>query len=86
MKKLLLIFSLCLISVFSLIGCDVTEVGQEEMSSKSMFVKVENAGSWYVVYHKETKVMYVVSKDRYNYGNFTLLVDQDGKPLLWQGE
>lgn len=36
-----------------------------------------------VVYHKQTKVMYVVSDGRYNEGNFTLLVNADGKPLVY---
>ena len=35
---------------------------------------------------KDTMVMYTVSEDKYNSGNLTLLVDKDGKPLLYQGE
>ena len=37
-----------------------------------------------IVYHKETKVMYAVSCGSYNYGNLTVLVDADGKPMLWE--
>lgn len=85
MKKIIVLF-LCLISMVSLVGCVEQEVETEITSSSSMFVKVENSESWYVVYHKDTKVMYVVSKGGYNCGNFTLMVDEDGKPLLWQGE
>ena len=54
MKKILVILGLCLISVFSLVGCE-TEVENEQTSSNSMFVMVENAGSWKVVYHKKQK-------------------------------
>ena len=86
MKKIAVMLMVCLISVFSLVGCFSQEVEYEATSSNSMFVKVENASDWWVVYHKETKVMYVVSKSRYNYGNFTLMVDENGKPLLWQGK
>jgi hypothetical protein len=86
MKKIIAILLLGLISLFSLGGCDIKEVESEKVSGNSMFVKVENTGSWYVVYHKETRVMYVVSNDRHNRGNFTIMVDENGNPLLWQGE
>jgi hypothetical protein len=49
-----------------------------------MFVTVEEGYCWYVVYHKETKVMYVVSDGGYNRGNFSLLVNPDGTPMLWE--
>ena len=84
MKKIIVLI-LCLISAFSLVGCKA-EVEEAGTSDKSMFVKVERTGYWAVVYHKETKVMYAVSNGSNNYGVFTLLVDENGKPLLWQGE
>jgi hypothetical protein len=49
-----------------------------------MFVEIERTSSWKVVYHKETKVMYTVSFNVYNSGNFTLLVNADGSPMLWE--
>ena len=52
----------------------------------SMFVTVESNILWYVVYHRETKVMYTVSRGTYNLGNFTLLVNPDGTPMLYEGE
>lgn len=85
MKKIIATLIVCLITL-SCVGCQEVVVEKEVMSKSSMFVKVEKAGDWYVVYHKETKVMYVVSQGRYNYGNFTPLIDENGKPLLWQGE
>ena len=39
--------------------------------------------SYEVVYHKQTKVMYVVSDGVNNKGSFTLLVDANGKPLVY---
>ena len=50
----------------------------------SMFVVIEATDTWEVVYHKKTKVMYVVSCGAYNGGTFTVLVDADGKPMLWE--
>jgi hypothetical protein len=49
-----------------------------------MFVEIEQTGTWEIVYHKETKVMYAVSYGSYNCGTFTVLLDADGKPMLWE--
>lgn len=78
-----------LIAVFMLLtlllsGCSKKVTSIESDTTTSMFVAVEKAGLWEVVYHKETKVMYVISLGAYNGGNFTLLVDADGKPMLWE--
>lgn len=32
-----------------------------------------------------TKVMYAISDGAHNYGNFTLLVNADGTPMLYEG-
>ena len=72
-----------------LVGCsgsstrptvEATSATQQE----SMFVRVERTGTWQVVYHKDTKVMYVVSDGSYNYGTFTVLVNPDGTPMLYE--
>lgn len=52
----------------------------------SRFVIVEKSGNWSVVADQETKVMYAVSDGRRNRGTFTMLVDSDGTPLLYEGE
>ena len=84
MKKiiaiLLVIFLMCLCT-----GCGNT-VEKASTEEPSMFVEIERTGAWVVVYHKETKVMYTVSRGGYNSGNFTLLVNADGTPLLYDGE
>lgn len=38
-----------------------------------------------IYYDKKTKVMYLIS-DIYKGGGITVLVDRDGKPLLYEGE
>lgn len=82
MKKIFLII-LCLFAM-CLSAC--TSIENEVSSEKvSMFVIVETTRFWKVVYHRETKVMYAVSLGSYNKGTFTLLVDENGKPLLWEG-
>lgn len=57
----------------------------EETSETSMFVTVEKTFEWEVVYHKTTKVMYVVSNGSSNYGDFTVLVNADGTPMIYGG-
>lgn len=68
-----------------LCGCQDVEKSYDE-GKLSMFVIVENTNSWQVVYQKETKVMYSVSIGDYNRGTFTLLVNPDGTPMIWEGE
>jgi len=75
-----LVASLCIV-LFN--GCD--NVNAENSVNVSRFACVENIYDWEVVYDRYTRVMYAVSKGSYNRGSFTLLVDGEGKPLLWSG-
>lgn len=79
----------CLVAVLLLCGCSgvntVERENKDRETSKSMFVQIESANTWLVVYHRETKVMYVVSYGAYNCGSFTLLVNADGTPMLYEG-
>ncbi len=50
----------------------------------SMFVVLEVGTTYKIVYHHETKVMYAVSTGSYNAGTFTVMLDADGKPLLYK--
>jgi hypothetical protein len=68
-------------------GCekiDRTDRTDDGNSSESMFVLIENGEYWKVVYHRETKVMYIMSVGLYNKGNFVVMVDADGKPVLYK--
>ena len=76
------VFSLCL----SLCACGSVPVQVESnVSAASMFVEVENNLTWRVVYHRETKVMYVISQGTENHGNFTVMLNPDGTPQTWKG-
>lgn len=71
-------------ATLSLTACaKVEKENDNKQNETSMFVEVEETGDWRVVYHKDTKVMYVVSCGGYNRGDFTLLVNADGTPMLW---
>lgn len=85
MKKLLIISILCL-SIFLLSGC--TKHQSDSADSGKTFITIETNynPSYDIVYHKDTKVMYAVSRGTRNTGNFTLLVNPDGTPMLYEAE
>ena len=86
-EKLVSIVFMCLLVSASLLGCSsskVQKVGAED-KPMSMFVEVETTSNWKVLYHRDTKVMYVMSYGSYNIGTFTLLVDANGAPLVYGG-
>ena len=65
-----------------------TEVAAEESSA---FVVVEEALQYSIVYHRDTKVMYVaphgewlVFAEKYRYNDLTIMLDADGNPLLYE--
>lgn len=83
-RKIILILVLVLaLSVFVACTRATNTSEKQEQHYASMFVVVETASSWKIVYHRDTRVMYAVSDGYYNYGTFTLLVNADGTPLLW---
>jgi hypothetical protein len=63
------------IGITACIGC-----GGNNASSR--FVKIETGFSHDIEYDKESKVMYIIGA----YGNATVMLDSDGKPLLYKGE
>lgn len=66
----------------------IERVDEKPQRPISMFIIVEGSGmdSYRVVYHRDTKVMYAVSCGTYNTGNFTVLVNPDGSPMIWEGD
>lgn len=91
MKKKILVLISALTLAFT--GCDYANVetvnDQQETEKEpvnSMFVEIEKSYTWKVVYQRDTKVMYVISYGSYNGGNFTLLVNPDGTPMIWEGK
>lgn len=85
MKKFFIVFFIIITLIFSGCGAQLNVEREEIANEKSMFVLVENGNSFYIVYHQDTKVMYAISNGYYNSGNFCLLVNPDGTPMLWEG-
>jgi len=85
MKKLIVALMLAV----TLAGCghsSESDVRDGEKSSQDRFVSVEATWSYLIMVDKETRVMYVVSNGAYNHGTFTVMVDENGKTLTWEGE
>jgi hypothetical protein len=81
MKKFLCL-TIIIILFLTFVGC--TTIEDRDIPDSSMFIRVEcerlSGYVYSIVYHKETKVMYAVSYQ----GIFTVMVDADGDPLLWE--
>lgn len=86
MVKKILCLVLIVMMLLTCVGCSGSTIETEQDdTNKSMFVKVEENYNFDIVYHKDTKVMYAISNGSYNHGTFTVMLDTDGKPLLWEG-
>lgn len=74
-----------LIAAGLIAGCGGAS-SHEQAGIAGGFQKVAYGGDYYIVVDPVTNVMYAVSDGSYNRGIFTLLVDANGKPRLWEGE
>lgn len=87
MKRVIAFLTAIALCTCLFVGCGNSSLEVDENVSKSsFFVIVEDGSGYYIVYHKDTKVMYTLSTASYNMGNFTLLVNADGTPMIWEGE
>ena len=84
MKRWISLIVTIILMISTLCGCHRVPVTYDEAQPLSMFVVVERADIWEVCYQKDTKVMYLVNT--HNYGNFTVMVNPDGTPQLWDKE
>ena len=83
MKRLIMIV-LVAVMLLSLSACATKRTRETIKGETSRMVYVEETGDYCIVYDKYTKVMYAVSNNVYNIGTFTLLVDANGNPLLYE--
>lgn len=85
MKKI--IISLLIVIGIILIGWLLKDITiSNNYAGNKRFIKINYEDYFDIVYDVETKVEYAVSYGQYNKGTVTLLVDKDGKPLLYEGE
>ena len=81
-----IILILISVLIFSIVIIGVIFCTTSNGKIDGKFAFVSNEVNFCIYYDKKTKVMYAVSNGSYNSGNVTLLVDAEGKPLLYQGE
>ena len=68
-------------------GCASTRAEATEVDDAddgNTFIIVDADYYCWIVYHKDTKVMYAVSRSGYNAGTYTVLVNADGTPMIWE--
>ena len=83
MKKILIsIVMIVLIMLLAYIFKDIITVNSN--ASDERFILISNEEIFDICDDKERRVQYSVSRGSYNQGNLTVLVDAEGKPLLYQ--
>ena len=89
-KRILAGLAACLIItsiVLMFAGCASTRAEAKEVDDTddgNTFILVNTDYYCWIVYHKDTKVMYAVSRAPNNIGTYTLLVNADGTPMIWK--
>lgn len=82
-----LIISILIVISIIAVGFIFKNVSTTEVQSNNhRFVTISDSYCFKIVYDTRTKVEYAISTGSYNYGTVTLLVDAEGKPLLYTGE
>lgn len=72
-----------LIFVSLLTGCSADSKMSEYKGDSVYFKTLSDEGAGDIVYDTRTGVEYWMSSGPYNYGNLSLLVDAEGKPLIY---
>ena len=81
-------FLIILSIMLTFAGCASIKAEAKEVDDTddgNTFILVDADYHCWVVYHKDTKVMYAVSRAPNNIGTYTLLVNADGTPMIWEG-
>ena len=83
MNKITIVL-LIIILMLSLMACAPNDnVDEIQTGKSSRMVIIEKTMIYDIAYDRYTKVMYAISHGGYNSGNFTLLVNSNGEPLLY---
>ncbi len=83
MKKIIVsLILIVMIVVIAYISKDL--IVQDAIANDNRFIEIDKYNKGIIVYDKQTKVEYAISDGDYNRGTITLLVDQEGKPLVYK--
>lgn len=80
---------MAMVAVFA--GCEqmpTVKEGAKKGGGDSLFTIIEYNDSmgYMIVYMNDTKVMYAVSTGMDNHGDFLVLVNADGSPMVYEGK
>lgn len=87
MKRLIRAFSSVIIAIvlcFCLIGCKDKDETYIDRAFGGRMGFVEKAGWSYVIYDKETKVMYLYLSPDGRAAGLTAILNEDGSPMLYE--
>ena len=86
-NKILIV--LLIIVLILIVGIIFKDINIEELfATNSRFITsmgYDTPGSTYIIIDNETKVMYLWHEDNYK-GGLTIMLDKDGKPLLFENK
>ena len=80
----ILLIIMRLITTIAITGCEESVEDNVEVHYAIEFIKIEDNGI-YIIVHKDTRVMYMFV-NAYKKGGLVVMVDAEGKPLLYEGE
>ena len=93
MKKLLTAMIIGIIPAVFLAACsgkaepaNAASVTDAREAYNNVFEQIGYGNGYIIVYHKQTKVMYVVSDGMYNRCSFTVMVNPDGTPMTYKAD
>lgn len=75
---------LAVMMTLGLTACGTQPI-ENPTSLQAHFVKIASYSNYDIVYNAANRVMYTQSHGMYNCGTFTLLVNDDGSPMIWKG-
>ena len=87
MKRFIISFIAIFGASILLYGCNFDDTSSYifDQNPQEEYFEVISEGSGYaIVYDTDTKVMYVMATFGGNYGDFTMLVNPDGSPKLYE--
>lgn len=85
MKKVIFVVLACFFVTVMLTCCGATPAADGYKKDTDRFVVAIAEGGNTVYVDTETGVMYLFRKEGYE-GGMTVMVDADGKPLIWEGD
>ena len=89
MKKIYTLICFAILTALLMLlltGCaKSTDYVSSKTEESSLFCIIEKCEGYYILYNKDTKVMYWSSNGPYNTGTLTLLVNADGTPQIYKG-